>query len=365
MKMRPSLILKTLESLYMDHRNNLSEHLNLLIEGPPGCGKTSVVKAFTQYMSEKLGEDFGYCPIHAPTYQPEDLSLPFVNERKSSYRFLVPEGSFPFIPLNGDEEDTWPECGVICLDEMPAGSEAVQKSLANLVLERCIHGRELKPGWMIVATGNRSQDRAGANRVLSHLRDRFTTVEFVVSSDDWIKWYQTTSNWKQEAVAFIRAQPDMLQKFDPSVDVSPTARSWVNGVFNRLGVIPEEAEAPMFEGAVGSAAQLFRNFIKMWRDWPDPDGIISDPKKYPIPSGDDEKQGRNAGAICYGIAGVLAHKATRENIDKIMTYLTRKEMPAEYMVLAVKMMLQRDATLGKTQTMREWVGKYGNELVSM
>lgn len=357
MKMRPSLIVKTLEKVYDNHALNDARHLNILLEGEPGCGKTSVVKAFAKHMAKHTGVEFGYCHIHVPTYQPEDLSLPFINNERTSYDFLVPENAFPF-----EGSNVWPDRGVICLDEMPAGSEAVQKSLANLTLERGLHGRVLKDGWMIVATGNRSKDRAGNNRVLSHLRDRFTTLEFMVSSDDWIEWYKTTPNYREEAIAFIRAQPDFLQKFDNTVDISPTARSWTDGVFNLLGVLPKESEAAMFEGAVGSAAQLFRNFLTMWRDWPDPDGIIRDPKGYPVPDGDEKKQGRQAGAICYGIAGVLANKAEKSNIDKIMTYLLR--MPPEFMVLSVKMMLQRDANLGKTETMLKWIKSHGNELVS-
>lgn len=362
MQMRPSLIIKTLEALYDNHLMNDARHLNLLIEGEPGCGKTSVVKSFAKLMTKKTGQKFGYCHVHVPTYQPEDLSLPFINDNRTSYDFLVPEGALPFEWSGRPEDDPWPDMGVVCLDEMPAGSEAVQKSLANLTLERSLHRRNLKAGWMVVATGNRQQDRAGNNRILSHLRDRFTTVEFIVSYQDWIEWYKTTPNPKEEAIAFVRAQPDMLQKFDPKVDISPTARSWTDGVFALLGVLPKECEAPMFMGAVGSAAQLFRNFLTMWRDWPNPEQILANPKNYPVPDGDEKKQGKQAGAICYGISGVLATLANKDNIENVMIYL--KRMPPEYMVLSVKTMLQRDNSLTKTATIKEWIKTHGNELVS-
>jgi MoxR-like ATPase len=81
-----------------------------------------------------------------------------------------------------------PEHGIFLIDELAQADTAAQKILRNLIQEREIHGKKLKEGWSIVTTGNRTVDRAGANRLLSHLSNVLTRVELEVSLDDWTAW---------------------------------------------------------------------------------------------------------------------------------------------------------------------------------
>ena len=64
----------------------------------------------------------------------------------------------------------------------------LQKVLANICQARTLHGVPMPDGWMVVSTGNKQADRAGANRVLSHLRNRETVIDFDTHLDDWTQW---------------------------------------------------------------------------------------------------------------------------------------------------------------------------------
>ena len=79
----------------------------------------------------------------------------------------------------------------------------MQKVLANICQARNLHGKALKKGWMVVSTGNRQSDRAGANRVLSHLRNRETVYELETHLDDWTSW-AIDHGVKPVVISFIR-----------------------------------------------------------------------------------------------------------------------------------------------------------------
>ncbi len=59
----------------------------------------------------------------------------------------------------------------------------------------------------MISTGNRQSDRAGANRVLSHLRNRETVLEFETHLDDSTSW-MIEHDVRPEVIAFIRFRPN-------------------------------------------------------------------------------------------------------------------------------------------------------------
>ncbi len=235
--MRPTLLAETIKARYTNEVKR-----PLYIVGSPGLGKTQIVRQ----VAEDLG--IGFKTIHAPLMQPEDLGMPVVNAKRDGVKFVVPTEKFPIV--GSDCEET----GILLIDELPQADNAIQKTLANLMQEREIHGQHLKDGWLIVATGNRSKDRAGANRILSHLMNRMTRVEFEPHLDDFCNWYMGQPDCKVEGLSFLRFKPGLLSNFDPQQDVNPTPRAWVEGVFTALGSVPAEAEMEVFAGDVGEGA---------------------------------------------------------------------------------------------------------------
>src|SRR5690606_37306755 len=153
----------------------------------------------------------------------------------------------------------------LLIDELAQADASGQKILANLFQEREIHGHRIKDGWTIVATGNRAQDRAGANRILGHLSNRMTRVELEASLDDWTQW-SLANGVKPEVVAFIRFRPELLTNYDAKQEINATPRAWVEGISARLGLIPSELEFSVFSGDVGEGpASEFLAFLKIYK----------------------------------------------------------------------------------------------------
>lgn len=311
------------------------------VMGPPGGGKTQGARQIADEL------DIGFVPFHAPTLQIEDISMPVISAKRDAVNFIVDKA----FPMEGSDH---PDAGILLIDELPQADASVQKMLANLLQEREIKGRKLKEGWTIIATGNRQSDRAGANRVLSHLMNRMTAIELEPHLDDWCNWYMAQEDCKFEGLAFLRFKPNLLLDFNPQRDINPTPRAWVEGVFAALGTVPTEAEHQVFSGDVGEGpASEFSAFLRIYRSLPNPDAVLMNPDTHAVPTD---------GATLYALSGALAQRSTKDNFDRVLVYA--KRMPAEFAVLIVKDAMKMTPDVSRTKAFTKWAQTDGAALLS-
>ena len=325
--MRPQLMKSTLAALIGAKRT-------VCIEGPPGGGKTTI----TQEVARDLG--LQYIERHMPTMLVEDFGIPYLGDETLTYK--IPD----WFPAVGSKHDTGTG-GVLCFDDRNQANADLQKVLANICQARNLHGVPMAGGWSVVSTGNRQSDRAGANRVLSHLRNRETVLELETHLDDSSAW-MLANGVAPEVVSFLRFRPNLLHDFDPQRDCNPTPRSWVEGVSAVLGVVPPDAEYECFKGAVGEgAAAEFVGFLRIFRKLPNPDTILLTPDTSEVPTDP---------ATLYALSGALAIRASDSNFARVCTYCER--MPPEFSVLTVTMACRRNAALASTAAFTQWAVKH-------
>lgn len=325
--MRATLLAATLNTL-------VDQRLPVLVEGPPGCGKTEVIKNQVAGVRGWTKENGQYVHLHGPTIQPEDMGMPAVNADARTHHFTIPEW-FPAVGREG------PDTGLINIDEMAASDVSMQKVEANMIQERECHGVQMKPGWAIVATGNRKEDGAGSNKLLTHLRDRVFTLPFDVHTADWLSW-AAGAGVRPEIVAFINFRNDLLCNFDRSHDRNATPRGWAQ-VSQAMGAVHPHAELETFTGRVGPAANEFVGFLRTFRELPDPDLVIADPMNAAVPTALDVK---------YAICGALAYRANKNNFAAVMQYGQR--LPPEFMVMLIRDVRERDRSITQTKAFIEW-----------
>lgn len=332
--MRPTLLKETIKSLFSIQRT-------VSIEGAPGGGKTTVV----QDAATELG--VGYIEKHLPTMLVEDFGVPdMMTSNTSVFGYKLPD----WFPAKGGKHDDG-RGGILCFDDRNQANADIQKVIANICQARNLHGVPMADGWMVISTGNRQSDRAGANRVLSHLRNRESVVEFETHLDDWTAW-AIDNNVQPEVISFIRFRSDLLHDFDPQRDQNPTPRSWVEGISDVMGVVPPEAEYEAFKGAVGEgAAAEFVGYLRIYRKLPNPDGILLNPTAGEVPTDP---------ATLYALSGSLAQRCTEANFDRACTYFER--MPPEFSVLATSYALRRNPDLANTQAFVKWSVKHQDVL---
>jgi hypothetical protein len=319
--MRATLLKETIKSLFPITRT-------LSIEGAPGGGKTTIVHEVAQEL------DIPCIERHMPTMLVEDFGILFPDGTdKLNYR--LPD----WFPVKGKS----PEQGILLFDDRNQAGPDLQKVLANICQARTLHGTPMPDGWMVVSTGNRQADRAGANRVLSHLRNRETVLELETHLDDWTSW-AINHGVKPEVISFIRFRPGLLHDFDPQRDQNATPRAWVDGVSDVLGTVPAAAEFECFKGAVGEgAAAEFVGFVRIFRKLPNPDAILLNPQTADVPKDP---------ATLYALSGAIAQRATESNFERVCQYSER--MPPEFSVLTVSYAARRNPDLANTQAFTKW-----------
>ena len=321
--MRASTLKVTLKALYKVARS-------VVITGAPGGGKTTIVHETANEL------DVHYLERHMPTMLVEDFGIPVLSGEFLTYK--IPD----WFPAKGSKWDDG-RGGILCFDDRNQCTPDLQKVLANIMQARNLHGVPMADGWMVVSTGNRQADRAGANRVLTHLSNRETELELETHLDDWTSW-AIDHEVRMEVVSFLRFRPNLLHDFDPQRNQNPTPRSWVDGVSQTLGLVPPEAEYEVFKGAVGEgAAAEFTGFMRIFRKLPNPDTVLMHPDTSDVPSDP---------ATLYALTGALAQRAGKGNMERLVKYLTR--VPKEFSVLCISQAVRRDAELAETKAFVEW-----------
>lgn len=323
--MKANLLFNTLTSLFQTRRT-------VCIEGAPGGGKTTIVREVADSLDVPVVE------LHMPTMLVEDFGVLYPDSTDSAQS--TPTLSYRLPQWFPDEAnpDT-PKDGILLFDDRNQASPDLQKVLANICQARTLHGHRLPDGWQVVSTGNRQSDRAGANRVLSHLRNRETVITLDTSVPDWTRW-AAAHGVAPEVVAFINFRPDLLHDFDAARDVNPTPRSWVDGVSAMLtspSPLPDGADYEVFAGAVGEgAATEFVGFLRTWRSLPDVNGIFANPQSATVPTAPD---------VLYALCGALAKHVTAATMGAFVEYLAR--IPKEFSVLAMRIAIDSDTALVK------------------
>ncbi len=325
--MRATLMKETVKALFPQQRT-------LCIEGSPGGGKTTIVHEVANELGVECRE------LHMPTMLVEDFGIMYPDKEDSdSLTYRLPE----WYPVKGKA----PDAGILLFDDRNQAGADLQKVLANICQARTLHGHKLPDGWQVISTGNRQKDRAGANRVLSHLRNRETVVDLDTHLDDWSAW-AIEHGVKAEVVAFIRFRPNLLHDFDPQREQNATPRSWVDGVSDVLGTVPPEAEYECFKGAVGEgAAAEFVGFVQIYRKLPNPDAILLNPSTANVPTDP---------ATLYALSGAIAERATEDNFGRVCTYAER--MPPEFSVLSVSYAARKKPELASTKAFTDWAVKH-------
>lgn len=330
--MRPALLKPTLRRMIELGRPTA-------IEGPPGGGKTSIVRGVSKDMGLPVIE------LHMPTMLVEDFGIPYPNPDDEEFGYKLPNW-FPYRGKPGTESG-----GVLLFDDRNQAGGDLQKVFANIQQARTLHGVPLADNWAIVSTGNRQQDRAGANKILGHLRNRETVIELDTHLDDSIHWMMD-NEVKPQVIAFLRFRPELLHEYKPERDANPTPRSWVEGVSKVLGEVPREAEYECFKGAVGEgAASEFESFMRVYRELPDIDLVLANPKTAEVPT---------EPSTLYAMIGAMVSRINRDNFDNAVTYVGR--VPPEFAVLCVSYVMRKNPELASTATFTKWVAKYDSLL---
>lgn len=338
--MKPSEILQLLE-LHIEANDPM------LIEGPPGIGKTEVVDQATTKAKREL------LVTRLADLESVDLTgLPDFDRKRKTTVWYPPD----FFPQPGCAPTVW------FFDEWSQGLPPVQNVAGRLLNERRLGSYYKVPDNVyICGAANRAKDRAATNKVPSHVASRFTRIKMEADLPDWLKWaFATNPKTGQpnveatEVIAFLKWRGEgaegLLSQFDPNADVSPNPRAWV-GISNLITTakriklkLDPVLEEQQYAGKVGAgAATEFIGTMNAIRELGDISTYLGNPDVAIMPT---------KPMIMCALAHALAKRATDNTMMQIAKLADR--MPDEFGVLMMMMATQRDKKLSNTRPYIKW-----------
>lgn len=324
----------------------------LMIWGPPGVGKSSIIRS----LCEERG--VGFVDIRLSQREPVDLrGLPVPREDRVDWLL---SGEWPRDPASK---------GIILFDELTAADRSLQVAAYELILDRRLGDLyELPPGWMVVAAGNRSEDRAVAGMLSSALANRFCHLAMEADLESWCQW-ANAQGLHTDVIAFLRFRPESFFNMEGNVEQGwPSPRSWerVSEVLQQGGdSLPKASLQLMVEGLVGTgAATEFFAFQQQSRELPDVAAMLDRRQPVSIPERADQR---------YAFATTLAHllwpSAQASDSERLEGFFRISEaLPSDFATLALLDAIEAsDPAVREARTNRlfahprfgEWTQRHG------
>ena len=291
----------------------------MMIWGPPGVGKSAIIRS----LCEEKG--IGFVDIRLSQREPVDLrGLPVPREDRVDWLL---SGEWPRDPDSS---------GIILFDELTAADRSLQVAAYELILDRRLGDLyELPPGWMVVAAGNRTEDRAVAGMFSSALANRFCHLEMSADLEDWFQW-ANARGVHTDVIAFLRFQPQAF--FDMSGNVEqgwPSPRSWekVSQVLHQVGEhLPASSLNLMIEGLVGTGvATEFLAFREQSSLLPDVAAMLDRRQPVTIPERADQRY-----AFATTLARTVWPSTTAADSDRLAGFFqVSEQLPSDFATLAL------------------------------
>jgi hypothetical protein len=239
----------------------------------------------------------------------------------------------------------------LILEELSDAPVPMQNALCGVIYDRRAGNLMLSDELFIIATGNRTEDKSGANRITSKLANRTRRFDFQETIEDWTAW-ALDKDIDPVLIQFLRFRPGLLSDFDANRFANPTPRSW-----ERVNLIPSSLDNGLFfdncAGEVGEgAAAEYTGFKRIYESLPDIDSILLDPVGSDVPQDP---------ATLYALTGALARKSTKDNFDRVSKYLSR--LSPEFNVMCTKDAIKLQPTIKHTRSFVEWASKNAEVLM--
>eukprot|EP00919_Chromeraceae_sp_WS-2016_P001348 GHVR01003399.1.p1 GENE.GHVR01003399.1~~GHVR01003399.1.p1 ORF type:complete len:402 (+),score=46.10 GHVR01003399.1:685-1890(+) len=354
----------------------LASQTTLIIKGGPGMGKTEATYGFAADMSSKTGMPFGLVTAIISGMDPVDLRGVFIPMKADDGSAIVRATKPAIWPsaynvdifvdgkkLNKAEtrshikEHGMPDQGTLFIDEFSQADTDLQKVAAQIMLDRRIGEHVLPDGWSVVAAGNRTEDRAGVVKTLSHVQNRMCEINVEPDYEAWQDWA-----FKNEVhpltIGFAKSNAGEVFRQSVPKEQGPycTPRSLVLCTKVLMSMKPkgmsenqlpdDHIAAEIIKGWMGEGVlPKFISHIRLANDLPEVEDIIKNPTTTKVPDRLDARF-----VMCTSLA---VHAKDAKKTRPILAYIER--MDVELQTLFVQGVVARNPQALAVREFGQWV----------
>lgn len=296
------------------------------IEGPPGGGKSDLVA--------KTAEAVGM-PLFVSNAELEDTTdgkgLPFRDANNGNCLVWLKDKKY-MIDFKA----------LFFHDELPRATVPVQGTKATMLLENRIDDIYLPNGSCHIWAGNRTSDKAGANRVPTIIYNRCYMYGLRYDSESQIEFMLAQPDCDMLTIRYLRMKGDTAYEFDPARKINSTPRAWTT-VAQKLF---QDSSTP-FPTIAGRITKGFASELMAFRDLapqlPSVEEVLLGPTKARVPE--------NTSAL-FLISDMLADQASVNTFDALVEYA--KRLPPEFQAKFVKDSMVRKPEVTNTSAFVKW-----------
>jgi len=334
-----------------------------LVSGP-GLGKSDTIRIdCIQTLEAHYNEPFGIVEEHLATRDAPDVGGFMVPSKDADGR-AVSKYTLPYIMHRVEQQvAAGKKRGILFLDEFMQADHLVQKAAAPLILNGQIGEWQLPPGWFVMLASNRTDDGAGANKVLTHIVNRMSNLTVDFDLDALMRWGERPNiDMHPMLMAFWKAKPGVIYSDKTPKDGKPFSsprsqaaagrhiRTVLGKGNNSMHIPDDEITQEVIAGHVGPgvAAEMFA-FFKVANELPTPEEIEADPMKAKRP--DDARLDAQYAAMTMAV-----YHANENNVDAMFEYVTR--LNRELQTSAAKSLLEKKGgALLNSPVLSNWIAK--------
>jgi hypothetical protein len=341
---------------------------NTYITGKPAIGKSQMIEDYAAKMRERM-PDFHLARFYAPTMSPMDIMASAPDNDKGTLKLYVNE-ALPNAYTHPDMK------GAVFFGELPNTDPATMKLLQKYINGEDMSGVLRKPdGVVVIADGNRLEDKSGVQQQGRAFLSRMEQVEVFVPYDDCVAFAQKHT-WHPNVQTFFKDNPALVDNYDEVFDTADARnkRSTEARQSNGSNLQAEEGKRGIWAnmrsweriskkeyaadsmnrkvtqneiaGNVGTAvAAQYEAHRKILGTLTSFEDIIAAPDTAKIPDKMDEQ---------YMLAMLVALRCKSDQLPQIRVFGTR--MPLEMQALILRTMSMRKGfNLAATQDYLLWI----------